>query len=88
MTTTFRLGDAVPADAVWDACAEIGVRLSNVVPRTSAHPAQSIFVTRDRQTLLHLVEESSGGRAVIVRGLHAEETASAFAKALGATEAE
>ena len=85
MTTHFRLGDAVPDDAVWDACAEIGVRLSNVVHRTSAHPAQSIFVTRDRQTMLHLVDDGAGGRAVIFRGQRAEETAAAFAKALGAT---
>lgn len=84
MTTQFRLGDAVPGDAVWDACAELGLRLSNVVPRTATHPAQSIFVTADRQTMLHLIEDEAAGRAVILRGTREQETAAAFAKALGA----
>ena len=84
MTTHFRLGDAVPDDAVWDACAELGMRLSNVVVRSAAHPAQSIFVAADRLTMLHLVADEASGRAVIVRGPRAEEMASAFAKALGA----
>lgn len=74
----------MPGDAVWDACAELGLRLSNVVPRTATHPAQSIFVTADRQTMLHLIEDEAAGRAVILRGTREEETAAAFAKALGA----
>lgn len=84
MSTQFRLGDAVPRDAVEDACADLGLRLSNVVPRTAAHPAQIIFVSADRRTFLHLVEDEAAGRAVVVRGERAEETAASFLRAVGA----
>lgn len=83
MNTTFRLGDAVPRDAVEGACAELGLRLSNVVARAAAHPAQLIFTSPDRQTMLHLIEDEAAGRAVIVRGARAEETASGFLRAIG-----
>jgi hypothetical protein len=83
MTTQLRLGDAVPQDAVWDACADIGFRLSNMVPRAAAHPAQAIFVSPDRQTLLHLIEDEAAGRIVVLRGARAEEATRAFAAALG-----
>ena len=76
----------MPGDAVWDACAELGLRLSNVVPRAAAHPAQSIFVTADRQTMVHLIEDEAAGRAVIFRGAREAETAAAFAAALGAVD--
>ena len=84
MSTQLRLGDAVPRDAVEDACVDLGFRLSNVVPRTAAHPAQIIFVSADRRTLLHLVEDEAAGRAVVVRGERAEETAASFLRAVGA----
>lgn len=83
MSTQFRLGDGVPRDAVEDACAELGLRLANVVARSAAHPAQLIFATSDRQTFLHLVEDEAAGRAVIVRGAAAEPTAAAFLRAIG-----
>jgi hypothetical protein len=73
MTTQFRLGDGVPRDAVEDACAELGFRLSNVVPRSASHPAQAIFVSTDRRTYLHLFDEGEG-RAIVLRGDNAEET--------------
>lgn len=84
MTTHFRLGDAVPDDAVWDACADLGLRLTNVVARSNAHPAQSVFVAPDRVTMLHLIADEIAGRAVILRGPRAEDVALSFAKALGA----
>lgn len=74
MTTQFRLGDGVPRDAVEDACAELGFRLSNVVARSASHPAQAIFVSPDRLTLLHLFDDEIAGRAVVLRGERAEET--------------
>jgi hypothetical protein len=73
MTTQFRLGDGVPRDAVEDACAELGFRLSNVVPRSASHPAQAIFVSPDRLTILHLFDDEVAGRAIVVRGARAEE---------------
>ncbi len=79
MTTQFRLGEKVPRDAVWQACEALGLRLANVVPRSPSHPAQSIFVSRDRQTTLHLIEDEAAGRAVIFRGERAESAAEAFA---------
>jgi hypothetical protein len=83
MSTQFRLGDAVPRDAVEDACEELGLRLANVVARAAAHPAQLIFTSEDRQTFLHLIEDETAGRAVIVRGAAAEQFASAFLRAIG-----
>ena len=85
MATQFRLGDGVPRDAAWEACAEIGLRLSNVVERSASHPAQAIFVSADRQTLLHLIDDEAAGRAVILRGARAEEIATGFVRALGAS---
>lgn len=82
MTTQFRLGDGVPRDAVEDACNELGFRLSNVVAHTAAHPAQSIFVSRDRLTMLHLIEDEAAGRAIILRGARAEELTAEMLRAL------
>ncbi|MEZ4294388.1 MAG: hypothetical protein R3B70_05395 [Polyangiaceae bacterium] len=83
-TTQFRLGDAVPRDAVEDACAELGLRLSNVVPQTATHPAQAIYVTPDRRTLLHLLEDEAQGRAVVTRGEGAEQLTSSILRLLTA----
>lgn len=82
MTTQFRLGDGVSRDAVEDACGELGFRLSNVVPRSPAHPAQAIFVSPDRLTMLHLIEDDAAGRAVILRGARAEELTAEVLRAL------
>jgi hypothetical protein len=54
-----------------------------MVPRAAAHPAQAIFVSPDRQTLLHLIEDEAAGRIVILRGARADEVAQEFARALG-----
>ena len=86
MSTQFRLGDGVPRDAVWEVCADIGFRLSNVVPRAASHPAQAIFVSPDRLTMLHLIDDDATGRAVILRGPRAEEITAEFLRALGAGE--
>ena len=86
MTTQFRLGDKVPDDAVWGACEALGLRLANVAPRSASHPAQSIFVSRDRQTMLHLLEDASAGRAVVFRGERAEAAAQAFVSWLQESE--
>lgn len=83
MTTQFRLGDGVPRDAVEDVCEGLGLRLSNVVPRSTSHPAQAIFVSPDRQTLLHVIDDDAAGRAIIVRGPRAEELSSELLRALG-----
>lgn len=86
MATQFRIGDSVPRDAVEDACGELGFRLSNVVARTDSHPAQSIYATPDRLTLLHLVDDAAAGRAAVLRGARAEELTSRLLRALaGAT---
>jgi hypothetical protein len=83
MTTQLRLGDGVSRDAVWDVCADIGFRLSNAVPRAEAHPAQAIFVSPDRRTLLHLVEDEAAGRLLILRGEREKEVALEISRALG-----
>jgi hypothetical protein len=82
MTTQFRLGDGVSRDAIEDACGELGFRLSNVVARAAIHPAQAIFLSADRLTLLHLIEDEVAGRAVVLRGANAEELTAKMLRAL------
>lgn len=82
MTTQFRIGEGVPRDAVEDVCGELGLRLANVVARTDAHPAQAIYVTADRLTLLHLVDDPAAGRAAVLRGAAAEALTSRMLRAL------
>lgn len=83
MTTQFRLGEAVSRDVVEAACADLGLRLSNVVPKTESHPAQWIFVTRDKTTMVHLMEDPSFGKAFVVRGERETELSQALLRELG-----
>lgn len=87
MTTHFRLGEGVPRDAIEDLCRELGFRLANVVARAPHHPAQSIFVTPDRRTTLHLLEDEAQGRAVVLQGARAEELVSRMLRSLAGAPA-
>ncbi len=77
-----KLGDNIARDDVELAILSIGYRLSNIVPQTLAHPAQSIFVSKDKQTLLHLLFEVPKERAVIARGVSAEQAISMLRETL------
>ncbi|MBK8253636.1 MAG: hypothetical protein IPK82_13335 [Polyangiaceae bacterium] len=83
MTAQFRLGEAVSRDVVEAACADLGLRLSNVVPKTETHPAQWIFVTRDKVTMVHLMEDPGFGKALVVRGERESELSQALLAELG-----
>jgi hypothetical protein len=50
------LPDATSRDDLDDTAASLGFLLVNIVPRTESYPAQVIYLTPDRQALVHLVD--------------------------------
>lgn len=55
------LTDRVSRDDIDDAMVRCGCRLTNVYPGSATHPGQVVFATRDRQSLLYLVEDGRLG---------------------------
>lgn len=55
------LADQVSRDDIDDAMVRCGCRLTNVYSGSATHPGQVVFATRDRQSLLYLVEDGRLG---------------------------
>ncbi len=74
---------ATPRDAVDDTAASLGFLLVNIVPRTDTYPAQVIYLTPDRQALVHLVDEGAkGSLSWVVRAEGGEGIEERWASAL------
>lgn len=52
------LAESVTRDDLDDAAVEGGWLLLDIVPATSTFPAQIIYLTPDRQNLIHLVDDA------------------------------
>ena len=61
------LADDTPRDAVDDAASRTGLFLVNILPRTDAYPAQTVYFTPDRRALVYFVDAGPGARALLVR---------------------
>jgi hypothetical protein len=82
------LPDATPRDTIDDTAAALGLLLLNILPRTAEYPAQLIYLTPDRQALVHLVDEGAGGAlAWMIRAEAGADVEARWAEALrGAAE--
>jgi len=65
------LREATTRDDLDDVTREAGLLLLNIVPATATHPAQIIYTTRDRQSLIHLIDDARLG--VLYFALHGAE---------------
>ncbi len=70
------LAESVTVDDLDDLALKVGLVLMNIVPAGDNHPAQTIYRTRDRQALVHVIDDArAASLIVVVQGLDAAETA-------------
>lgn len=63
------LAERVTSDDLDDLVYQAGFLLLNRAPATATHPAQAIYRTRDRQALVHVIDDArSAALVVIVQG--------------------
>ena len=84
------LAETVTRDDLDDAAVSAGWLLLNIVPKTAAFPAQVIWATADRRTMIHIIDDPSlASIAVVLQGAGEEAAAAVIREKLatrGATE--
>ncbi len=70
------LAESVTVDELDDLALGVGLVMMNIVPAADNHPAQTIYRTRDRQALVHVIDDArAASLLVIVQGPDEAETA-------------
>jgi hypothetical protein len=60
------LAERVTSDDLDDLAARAGFLLLNLVPAADTHPAQAIYRTRDRQALVHVIDDARAASLIVV----------------------
>lgn len=70
------LAESVTVDDLDDLALGVGLLMMNILPAGDAHPAQTIYRTRDRQALVHVIDDArAASLLVIVQGPDEADTA-------------
>ncbi|MEP7121353.1 MAG: hypothetical protein ABJE95_10605 [Byssovorax sp.] len=75
------LAESVTVDDLDDLARQLGLVMMNIIPASDAHPAQTIYRTRNRTDLVHVIDDPRAASLIIVvQGLDAAETAALLRK--------